>query len=108
MSNASGASSPILLAFSGGLDTSFCVPWLKETYGRDVVTFTVDTGGLDAAAIQVLAERSKALGAIAHHIVDARAEYFDRVLKFLVMGNIRRGHLYPLCVGASACCRRNW
>ena len=100
MSNASGASSPILLAFSGGLDTSFCVPWLKETYGRDVVTFTVDTGGLDAAAIQVLAERSKALGAIAHHIVDARAEYFDRVLKFLVMGNIRRGHLYPLCVGA--------
>jgi argininosuccinate synthase len=100
MSNASGASSPILLAFSGGLDTSFCVPWLKETYGRDVVTFTVDTGGLDAAAIQVLAERSQALGAIAHHIVDARAEYFDRVLKFLVMGNIRRGHLYPLCVGA--------
>ena len=100
MSNASGASSPILLAFSGGLDTSFCVPWLKETYGRDVVTFTVDTGGLDAAAIQVLEERSKALGASAHHIVDARAEYFDRVLKFLVMGNIRRGHLYPLCVGA--------
>jgi len=100
MSNASGASSPILLAFSGGLDTSFCVPWLKETYGRDVVTFTVDTGGLDAAAIQVLAERSKALGAVEHHIVDARAEYFDRVLKFLVMGNIRRGHLYPLCVGA--------
>ena len=68
MSNASGASSPILLAFSGGLDTSFCVPWLKETYGRDVVTFTVDTGGLDAAAIQVLAERSKALGAIAHDL----------------------------------------
>jgi len=100
MSNASGASSPILLAFSGGLDTSFCVPWLKETYGREVVTFTVDTGGLDAAAIKVLAERSKALGAIEHHIVDARAEYFDRVLKFLVMGNIRRGHLYPLCVGA--------
>ena len=100
MSNASGASSPILLAFSGGLDTSFCVPWPKETYGRDVVTFTVDTGGLDAAAIQVLEERSKALGASAHHIVDARAEYFDRVLKFLVMGNIRRGHLYPLCVGA--------
>jgi argininosuccinate synthase len=100
MSNASGASSPILLAFSGGLDTSFCVPWLKETYGREVVTFTVDTGGLDAAAIEVLAERSKALGAIEHHIVDARAEYFDRVLKFLVMGNIRRGHLYPLCVGA--------
>ena len=41
--------SPIILAFSGGLDTSFCVPWLKETYGRDVITATVDTGGIDAA-----------------------------------------------------------
>ena len=40
---------PILLAFSGGLDTSFCVPWLKETYGRPVITVTVDTGGIDAA-----------------------------------------------------------
>src|SRR5690606_1939795 len=39
---------PIVLAFSGGLDTSFCVPWLKETYGRDVVTATVNTGGIDA------------------------------------------------------------
>ena len=100
MTHASGASSPILLAFSGGLDTSFCVPWLKETYCRDVVTLTIDTGGLDAAAVAVLAQRSQTLGAIAHHIVDAKAEYFERVLKFLVMGNIRRGHLYPLCVGA--------
>ena len=100
MSNATGASSPILLAFSGGLDTSFCVPWLKETYGRDIVTLTVDTGGIDAKAAQVLAQRAKALGAMAHYQVDAKDEYFARVLKFLVMGNIRRGHVYPLCVGA--------
>ena len=46
--------SPIILAFSGGLDTSFCVPWLKETYGRDVITATVDTGGIDAAAAAAL------------------------------------------------------
>ena len=38
---------PIILAYSGGLDTSFCVPWLKETYGRDVITATVDTGGIE-------------------------------------------------------------
>ena len=43
---------PILLAFSGGLDTSFCVPWLAETYGRPIVTVTVDTGGIDAEAAQ--------------------------------------------------------
>jgi argininosuccinate synthase len=91
---------PILLAFSGGLDTSFCVPWLKDTYQRPVITVTVDTGGIDAAAAQSLAERSELLGAVAHHLVDARAAYFDQVLKFLIMGNVRRGHLYPLCVGA--------
>jgi argininosuccinate synthase len=91
---------PILLAFSGGLDTSFCVPWLEETYRRPVITVTVDTGGIDAAAAKSLAERSARLGAIEHHLVDARAAYFDQVLKFLIMGNVRRGNVYPLCVGA--------
>jgi argininosuccinate synthase len=91
---------PILLAFSGGLDTSFCVPWLKDTYGRPVITVTVDTGGIDAAAAKSLAERSKLLGAIEHHQIDAREAYFSQVLKFLIMGNVRRGNLYPLCVGA--------
>src|ERR1700683_5617804 len=91
---------PILLAFSGGLDTSFCVPWLKETYGRPVITVTVDTGGLDAASRAALAARSAELGAVEHHLVDARAAYFEQVLKYLLMGNVRRGGLYPLCVGA--------
>ena len=91
---------PILLAFSGGLDTSFCVPWLKDTYQRPVITVCVDTGGIDKSAAQSLAERSVQLGAIEHHLIDARAAYFDQVLKFLIMGNIRRGGLYPLCVGA--------
>ena len=91
---------PILLAFSGGLDTSFCVPWLTETYGRPVVTLTVDTGGIDAAAARVLEQRSVALGAVGHHLVDARRDYFDQVIRYLVMGNVRRGGLYPLCVGA--------
>ncbi len=91
---------PILLAFSGGLDTSFCVPWLKETYRRPVITVTVDTGGLDAAAAAALAKRSAELGAVEHHLIDARTAYFDQVLRFLIMGNVRRGGLYPLCVGA--------
>jgi argininosuccinate synthase len=90
----------IVLAFSGGLDTSFCVPWLKETYGRDVATVTVDTGGLDDAARAELGRRSAELGAVRHEIVDARAAFFDETLRFLVMGNVLRGHAYPLCVGA--------
>jgi len=91
---------PIVLAYSGGLDTSFLVPWLKDNYGRPIITVTVDTGGIDAEGARTLAERSKAYGAVAHHQIDARAEYFEQVLRFLVMGNVRRGQLYPLCVGA--------
>lgn len=93
-------SSAIVLAYSGGLDTSFLVPWLKEQYQRPVITVTVDTGGIDAASAAQLAERARALGASAHHQIDARTDYFDQVLRFLVMGNVRRGQLYPLCVGA--------
>jgi argininosuccinate synthase len=92
--------SPIVLAYSGGLDTSFLVPWVAENYRRPVITVTVDTGGIDAAAARLLRERSAALGAIDHHQVDARADYFEQVLRFLIMGNVRRGQLYPLCVGA--------
>jgi len=92
--------SPIVLAYSGGLDTSFLVPWLAEHQHRPVITVTVDTGGIDAAASAALAERSRALGALSHTQVDARADYFEQVLRFLIMGNVRRGQLYPLCVGA--------
>ncbi len=91
---------PIVLAYSGGLDTSFLVPWLAEHQQRPVITVTVDTGGIDADAARTLAERARALGAIEHHQIDARTDYFEQVLRFLIMGNVRRGQLYPLCVGA--------
>ena len=92
--------SPIILAYSGGLDTSFCVPWLKENYNRPVVTVCINTGGLDAAAAESLEARAMQLGAQEHILVEARQEFFERVLRFLIAANARRGHLYPLCVGA--------
>ena len=94
------ADQPILLAYSGGLDTSFCVPWLSEHYGRPVVTVTINTGGIDDAAAQDLERRARALGAIEHHLIDAREQFFDEVIRFLVAGNVKRGQRYPLCVGA--------
>lgn len=100
MSDTSLGTSPILLAFSGGLDTSFCVPWLRETYGRPVITVTVDTGGIDAEAAETLERRARQLGAVEHHLVAAKGEYFDRVLRYLLIGNARRGQMYPFCVGA--------
>src|SRR5581483_9865137 len=97
---ASQGAKPIVLAYSGGLDTSFLVPWIAEHHARPIITVTVDTGGIDDAAARTLAERSRALGAVEHHQIDARADYFEQVLRFLIMGNVRRGQLYPLCVGA--------
>ncbi|HEX4377126.1 MAG TPA: argininosuccinate synthase [Steroidobacteraceae bacterium] len=96
----SAGAQPIVLAYSGGLDTSFLVPWLAENHRRPIITVTVDTGGIDAAAARTLRERALALGAIEHHQIDARTDYFEQVLRFLIMGNVRRGQLYPLCVGA--------
>ena len=92
--------SPIILAFSGGLDTSFCVPWLKENYARDVVTATIDTGGIDENAATALEERALALGAIEHVLIDCKQSFFDTVIRHLIAGNVLRGQAYPLCVGA--------
>ncbi len=91
---------PILLAFSGGLDTSFLVPWLKENYGRPIITVTVDTGGIDADAAKVLDQRARELGAKDHILVEAKQGYFEQVIKYLIIGNVKRGQMYPLCVGA--------
>lgn len=94
------ASQPILLAYSGGLDTSFCIPWLSAEYGRPVMTITVDTGGIDSETAKELESRALALGAISHQLVDARKAFFNDVLRYLIAGNVKRGQRYPLCVGA--------
>ncbi|PSQ78787.1 MAG: argininosuccinate synthase, partial [Bacteroidetes bacterium QH_6_63_17] len=81
----------IVLAFSGGLDTSFCVPYLQETYDTSVHTVTVDTGGLtdgDRAAIEA---RAHHLGADEHHLVDGRTPLYDDHLSYLIKGNVLRG-----------------
>ena len=90
---------PIALAFSGGLDTSFCVPYLREETGRDVWTVTVDTGGFSDGQKDEVAQRSAELGAAGHTLVDARADLWADVLRYLVMGDVLRGGVYPLCVG---------
>lgn len=90
----------VVLAFSGGLDTSWCVPWLRTERNAEVVTVTVDVGGFDEAARKDLELRSRTLGARQHLWVDGRRQLFDEVLRYLIMGNVLRGGVYPLCVGA--------
>ncbi len=89
----------IIVAFSGGLDTSFCVPFLREEHGCDVHTVTVNTGGISEREALEIAARAEELGAASHHIIDARSDLFERSLQYLIKGNVLRGYLYPLCVG---------
>jgi argininosuccinate synthase len=91
--------SPLALAFSGGLDTSFCVPRLAED-GWRVHTVYVNTGGAGPEQRAAIAAQARAVGATEHHEVDARAAVFDRFVRFLIQGNVLRGEVYPLSVAA--------
>jgi argininosuccinate synthase len=90
----------IVLAFSGGLDTTFCVLWLQKELNADVLTVTVDTGGFTADEIKAIEARAKTLGAVEHRTVDGRAEVFSRFAVPLIQGNVLRGRMYPLSVSA--------
>jgi argininosuccinate synthase len=89
----------LALAFSGGLDTSYCVPRLLEA-GWTVHTVYVDTGGSSASDRQSIREQARRVGAIRHHEVDAREQVYHRFIRFLIQGNILRGEVYPLSVAA--------
>jgi argininosuccinate synthase len=94
----------VLLAFSGGLDTSYCVLWLKSQ-GHEVHTVTVDTGGFSPDELVRIKALALELGAASHTMLDARAELFDGYLRHLIAGNVLRGGLYPLSVSAERVCQ---
>lgn len=90
----------VVLAYSGGLDTSFCIPFLAERRHLDVITVTVDTGGFQPGEIREIEQRARSLGAIEHHTIDGRQKVFDSYVSYLIKGNILRGSVYPLAVAA--------
>ena len=90
----------IVLAFSGGLDTSFCALWLREKTGAEIVTVTVDTGGFTPEELSRVEARARSLGVREHRTVDAREAVYDRFVSYLIKGNSLRGDVYPMCVGA--------
>ena len=89
-----------IVAFSGGLDTSFLVPFSREQYQLDeVYTCTVNTGGFGASERDAIEKRAKECGADKHFFVDAEQEFYDSVIKYLIFGNVTRDG-YPLSVGS--------
>ena len=90
----------VVLAFSGGLDTSYCVKYLGEEKGYEVHTITVNTGGFDDKEIKEIETRAKNLGVASHKTVDETKNYYDKVIRYLIYGNILKNNTYPLSVSA--------
>ena len=90
----------VVLAFSGGLDTSFCVPYLKNEKGLEVHTIMVNTGGFSDEEAKAIKERALTLGAASHKTVDAVDTYYNKGIKYLIYGNILKNGTYPLSVSS--------
>jgi argininosuccinate synthase len=90
----------VVLAFSGGLDTSFCVQYLTREKGMEVHALTVNTGGFDTEDTKKLEQKAFGLGAKSFQMIDAVKQYYQDCLRFLIYGNVLRNNTYPLSVSA--------
>jgi argininosuccinate synthase len=90
----------VVLAFSGGLDTSFCAIYLREELGYDVVTVAVNTGGFSEDEQRRIEERARELNVAQHYTIDGRSFVYDQFITYIIKGNSLRGNIYPLSVGA--------
>jgi len=90
----------VVLAFSGGLDTSYCAIYLAKDLGYEVHTLTVNTGGFNEKEVKDIEQRALSLGVKSHHTVDETKNYYDKVIRFLVYGNVLKNATYPLSVSA--------
>ncbi len=90
----------VVLAFSGGLDTSFCVKYLVEDCGYEVYTAIANTGGFTAEELVSIEERALRLGATAHASLDITQEYYEKSIKYMIFGNILRNGTYPISVSS--------
>lgn len=90
----------VVLAFSGGLDTSFCVPHLMNERGLEVHTVIANTGGFSAEEAARIKERALQLGAATHTCIDAVDDYYTRGIRYLIYGNVLKNNTYPLSVSS--------
>ena len=90
----------VVLAFSGGLDTSYCAIYLSKKLGYEVHTLTVNTGGFNAEELAQIEKRALSLGVRSHKAVEETYNYYDKVIRFLIYGNVLKNGTYPLSVSA--------
>ena len=90
----------VVLAFSGGLDTSYCVKYLSKEKGMEVYSAIVNTGGFSPEELQDIERRAYDLGVTHHTTLDAINDYYEQCIRFLIYGNILKNNTYPLSVSA--------
>jgi argininosuccinate synthase len=93
-------SKKVVLGFSGGLDTSYCVKYLGEDKGYEVHSIIVNTGGFTDSELSEIEAHAYALGVRSHTTVNAVKSYYDRIIRFLIYGNVLKNNTYPLSVSA--------
>lgn len=90
----------VVLAYSGGLDTTYCVKYLSEEKGLDVYSVLVNTGGFSKEELDDVAQKAKELGVVEHTVLDETTHFYQNCIKYLVAGNILKNNTYPLSVSA--------
>jgi len=90
----------VVLAFSGGLDTSYCAKYLSDEKGFDVYSVIVNTGGFSDAELAEIERRAYSLGVRHHETVDVTQEYYSKCIKYMIFGNILKNNTYPLSVSS--------
>ncbi len=90
----------VVLAFSGGLDTSFCCIYLSRDRDMEVHSVIVNTGGFSEQELKQIEKRAYALGVTSHAVVDETLNYYDSCIKYLIYGNVLKNATYPLSVSA--------
>ena len=90
----------VVLGFSGGLDTTYCVKYLTEDKGLEVHSVVVNTGGFSDEELKKIEAHAYALGVKSHTSVDAVKSYYDSIIKYLIFGNVLKNNTYPLSVSA--------
>ncbi|MCR5297818.1 MAG: argininosuccinate synthase [Paludibacteraceae bacterium] len=90
----------VLLAFSGGLDTSFCAMYLQKEKGYEVHTALANTGGFDEKELEIIADKAHRLGVKSHVALDVTKDYYSKSIRYMVFGNVLRNGTYPISVSS--------
>lgn len=90
----------VVLAYSGGLDTSYCVKYLSDELGLEVYTALANTGGFSPEELASIEEKAYALGVKHHVTLDVTNEYYEQCIRYMVFGNVLRNKTYPVSVSS--------